>query len=66
MYATPGAAHPETTDFLDANGKPVTMTIEFKDGVAEVPDNLGRFLIDTGVAKGSPIITLSFPELRFA
>lgn len=66
LYAMPGNVHPETTDFLGADGKPTLMTIEFKDGVAEVPDNLGRFLVDTDAAKASPIILLDIPALILA
>lgn len=62
----PGNVHPETSDFIGADGKPVLMTIEFKDGVADVPDNLGRFLVDTDAAKSGPIVLLDFPALMLA
>lgn len=66
LYEMPGKVHPETSDFLGPDGKPVLMTIEFRDGVAEVPDNLGRFLIDAGCAKASPILLLDIPSLLAA
>lgn len=38
-------------DWLDARGQPRTFHIDFVDGVAEVADSLGRYLVATGQAK---------------
>ena len=35
---------------------PRLFTVEFLDGRAAVPDNLGRYMIDTGLARLSPIL----------
>ncbi len=39
------------SEWIDARGKPVTFHVNFVDGVAEVPDALGRYLVKTGMAK---------------
>ncbi|MBM2884094.1 hypothetical protein JFK97_06790 [Chromobacterium phragmitis] len=44
------------SDFLDESGKARTFVVEFKYGRAEVPDNLGRYLIDQGLAQESVIL----------
>lgn len=44
-------------DWLDGRGHPRTFQIDFVDGVAEVPDSLGRYLIATGQAKRSRLWT---------
>jgi hypothetical protein len=55
VFAQPGNEHPETTDFMQ-DGKPILFTVEFKDGVAEVPWGLGRYLLDQRIAFYSPLI----------
>lgn len=55
VFVSPGKEFP-TTDFVDANGKPHLIRVDFISGEARVPDNLGRYLIDKGIAKSSPII----------
>lgn len=51
----PGNEYP-VSDFLDESGKARTFVVEFKYGRAEVPDNLGRYLIDQGLAQESVIL----------
>lgn len=38
-------------EWLDARGQPRTFQVNFINGVAEVPDSLGKYLIKTGQAK---------------
>lgn len=57
-FAQPGGEFP-VSDFMNEDGSPKLFTIEFLGGVAEVPDNLGRYLIDKGIASASPIVLLS-------
>lgn len=45
-------------DWLDDEGKPLTIPVEFKHGVAEVDGRLGSYLIDSKLAERSPILTL--------
>lgn len=48
-------------EWLEADGKPRQFNIEFKHGTAEVEDPIGRYLIDKGYAKKSPLILPSLP-----
>lgn len=54
-FVQPGTEFPNS-DFVDATGKPVMFSVEFVNGVAEVPDNLGTYMLDKDLASGSPII----------
>ncbi len=54
-FVQPGAEFPNS-DFLDAHGKPRMFSVEFVHGVAEVPDNLGAYMLDKELAFRSPII----------
>lgn len=57
IICQPGKECP-TSDFLDANGHPLTFQIQFTDGEARnVPSNVGEYLLDKGLAQRSPIIT---------
>ncbi|MBV9528251.1 hypothetical protein [Sphingomonas sp.] len=66
LYVTP-AADPRAApgghdaDWTDDDGKPRMLIVQFVDGVAEVPDALGRYLLATKQAKRT---TLFMP--RFA
>ena len=55
VFVTPGSFYP-TTEWVDAAGKPVMFQAVFVHGVADVPDNLGQYMIDHGLAQRSPII----------
>ncbi len=43
-------------DWLDAQGKPLTIEVEFKFGRAEVPSNLGAYLVKQGLAGKTRLI----------
>lgn len=54
-FVQPGVHHP-VSDWMDEAGNPRMFAVEFIEGVAEVPDNLGKYLIDRELASCSPII----------
>lgn len=54
-FCQPGRKHP-VSDWLDDSGEPLSFNVKFEYGKAEVPDNLGRFLIDQGLAQESVIL----------
>ena len=56
VIVQPGTEHPETTEFVDAEGTPILFSVQFKNGVARVIDPLGRFMLNKGLAKRSAII----------
>nr|WP_199065100.1 hypothetical protein [Chromobacterium sp. ASV5] len=58
VICQPGNEHP-VSDFFDKDGKPSVFVVEFKYGRAEVPDNLGRYLIDEGLAQESAILLVA-------
>ena len=70
IFVSPGADHPETSDWVkltkDDSGneyrEPLQFTVRFKDGMADVPQALGMYLIAKKLAQKSPIITRE-PEL---
>lgn len=54
-FAQPGREYP-VSHFLDQAGAPIMFSVVFVEGEATVPDELGEYLIDKGIAKSSPII----------
>lgn len=57
VICQPGREFP-TSDFMGENGEPLTFSVKFVDGKAsDVPSNVGKYLIDKGVAQRTPIIT---------
>ncbi len=56
LFVCPGKEFPTVSDWHGADGKPLTITVTFKDGIAKVADNLGRYLLDNDLAQSSPII----------
>jgi hypothetical protein len=64
IFVTPGREHEENSDWIkvsrDPDGReirePIMFTVRFADGVAEVPDSLGAYMIKKGLARKSPII----------
>ena len=58
VYVAP-AAMPDgkgVSEWLRADGEPLTIPVEFKAGVANVAGNLGRWMIANGLAQASPIL----------
>lgn len=66
LYVQPGSKYPDKSEWMtktgtkDDSGKdvktPTMFTIEFVDGVAKVDSQLGKYLLDEGLAERSPII----------
>jgi hypothetical protein len=56
MHIQPGAEYKDVSEWKDEIGHPIYMTIPFIDGEAKVKDNIGRYLIDKGLAQKSPLI----------
>ncbi len=55
MYVTP-SRNSDSVEFKDVTGRPVMFQVVFEHGRAEVPENLGRWMVDNGMAIRSRII----------
>lgn len=57
IHVTPGRKNPETAEFMTTNEKgesvPQQFRVEFVNGVAEVTDALGKWMIDNNHAAKS-------------
>jgi hypothetical protein len=53
MFVTPGVDS-DCSDWRNADGTNKQFTVRFKDGVADVPSNLGDYLIAKGAAQSAP------------
>lgn len=43
-------------EWLDETGKPRSITVEFRNGEADVPENLAHYLIKRGIARKTKLI----------
>lgn len=50
MFVRPGIEFPNS-DFVDKDGSAIQFTVVFVNGVAEVADNLGQYMIDKELAQ---------------
>ena len=55
LFVQPGRQFP-IADWVDEMGAPRLFRVEFRAGCAEVPDNLGAYMIDQGLAQRSPLL----------
>lgn len=55
IFVQPGTHH-KVSDWMDENGKPKMFVVTFKFGCAEVPDNLGQYMLDNELAQATRII----------
>lgn len=55
LFVQPGREFP-VSEWMDEEQKPRIFQVEFRGGVAEVPDNLGLYLIDRELAQPSPLL----------
>jgi hypothetical protein len=55
LHVQPGNEF-KNSDFVDAQGNAIQFTVQFQAGEAKVPSNLGKYLIDKGLAQRSPLI----------
>jgi hypothetical protein len=63
MFVTPGADS-DASDFKNADGTNKQFTVRFKEGVADVPSNLGDYLIAKGAAQSvaPPVARIIRPQ----
>lgn len=61
MFITPGALPGGVlvSEWFNEAREPIMFVVEFKNGVADVASNLGRLMVDQGLAADSPIIVVS-------
>lgn len=57
VFVTPAIDCTDVVEWKEDDGREKMFEVKFINGVAEVPKNLGKYLIDYGQAKGSKIIT---------
>lgn len=50
LMVTPGAQHPDVSDWKDAKGNAIRYDIKFVNGVASVDEKMGKYLIEMGLA----------------
>lgn len=55
MFVTP-ARNSDSVEFKDESGKPIMFSVLFEYGRAEVPQNLGRWMVDNEMAIVSRLI----------
>ncbi len=57
MFVTPGEKS-DCSDFFMPDGSKRMFTVNFKDGEAEVTSNLGRYMLDAGLAQNTRFVLL--------
>jgi len=60
---TPGV---DSSEFRNADGTARTFQVTFDAGRAHVPDSLGQFMIDHGMARIAPVLLPSDIQLEIA
>lgn len=56
VIVQPAVKHKNVMDWRNPGGVAKTFHVQFRFGAADVDDNLGRYMIDEGLAKRSPLI----------
>jgi hypothetical protein len=57
LHVTPGFFRQDVSEWMQQDGKtPVCFVVVFKDGMAEVPDSLGKYMLDEKLVQRSPLI----------
>ena len=51
-----GAEAAETSEWFDEKNQPLQFHVEFKHGIADVPENIGRYLVKHGLASKSRFV----------
>lgn len=65
IFITPGAHHPETSDWVDQHTKmPIMFAVKFNKGMAEVSDPIGKYLLANKLAQKNPVILPAEEFLR--
>jgi hypothetical protein len=57
MMVTPGTDS-DCSDFFHPDGTKIQFSVKFKLGVAEVPSNLGQYMLDKELVQATRIIVL--------
>ncbi len=57
MLVTPGT-HSDCSDFFYPDGTKIQFSVKFHGGMADVPSNLGRYMLDQELVQETRIITL--------
>lgn len=55
VFVAPGAEHPDASQWVHEDGRPITFRVEFKDGRASVDNNMGAYLIEKKYAQRTPL-----------
>lgn len=55
VLVQPGREYP-VSEWMGEDGMPQLFRVVFQAGCAEVPDNLGKYMIDHEIAQRSPLI----------
>jgi hypothetical protein len=55
VYVEPGREH-DVSEWKNQEGKPIQIKVEFKHGKADVPNNLGEYLLANKLAERSRLI----------
>jgi len=55
MFVEPGREL-DGSNWKDKDGKVIQFKVEFVEGKADVPANLGRYMVSRGMATESPIV----------
>jgi len=58
MFVEPGHEL-DGSNWKDKDGKVIQFKVEFVNGEADVPANLGRYLVNRGMASNSPVVVAS-------
>lgn len=56
MYVVPAHDYPHVGAWREQDGRNKQFEVHFIDGVADVEDNLGEYMIEKGIASASRII----------
>lgn len=59
VMVTPGTFHKDVSDWKDERGNPIRFDVMFRRGVAEVPSNLGNWMIENGLACRTPLVQIT-------
>ncbi len=56
LYVSPGATEKNVSQWIGPDDKPLLITVEFRFGVATVEENLGKYLINHGLAQRNKLL----------
>lgn len=67
VFVTPAnTAGVDSSEFRNADGSARLFVVTFESGRAKVPDNLGQYMIDNGMARYSPVLLPSDIQMELA